>query len=128
LPITNRIFPADGYFVSHWEGRIHAHELIPAFEALMRQDDWKPGLNELADLSAADASGLQARDFLRLAAWATEQHRKEGVTGVRIAVYAPENLPFGLARVYEMAGEAEDLATTRVFRSLEEAEAWLKEG
>ncbi len=49
----------------------------------------------------------------------------QDVSGVRIAIYSPTDLPYGLSRMYR-AMQNESLQTIEVFRSKDDAISWVE--
>ncbi len=81
-------------------------------------------MGELVDLSNADLSNITADGLARLAEGLADFFEEAGVAVHRTAVYSAEDLPFGLARLYE-AYTFESPETVLVFRDREEALRWL---
>ena len=82
-------------------------------------------MNILWDLSGSDLSELTS-DHLRQIISVAKQYahlRERGKT----ALYATVPLGFGIARMYEILAEANQVPIpNRVFRSIDEAMAWLE--
>jgi hypothetical protein len=125
VPIRCSFHPDWGRLVAVYVGRIDDEELLSESKAIYADSRWIPGMDELHDLSLADLSGVSAKGIRQLAAYSEDTLRNRGVESLRIAVYAPAPLPFGLARMYE-AMAADSPESIRVCQSIEEAEAWLK--
>ena len=79
-------------------------------------------MSELADLSGADLRDVTSSGIYALARMMESVTREHG-SNPRVAVYAPRDLPYGLAMIF--SAQAERFETHRVFRDIEEAEAWL---
>ncbi len=80
-------------------------------------------MNELADLSEVDATEVTSKGLRILADQIYLIFKKHNLSPY-IAAYAPSDLSYGLAKMY--AVDAERFETYRVYRTLEEAEDWLK--
>ena len=105
------------------EGVVRADDVATAVETFYRNS---VTLNVLWDLSGADVSRIEGSDIEKIVHMSVP-HGETRVGG-KTAVVATEDLTFGLSRVYEMLKEIEQLPfQTSVFRSLDEANAWLSE-
>jgi len=105
------------------EGMIRADDVATAIETFYRN---AVTLNVLWDISGADVSRIEASDIEKIVHLSVA-HGETRVGG-KTAVVATEDLTFGLSRVYETLKEAEQLPfQTSVFRSLDDAYAWLSE-
>ena len=80
-------------------------------------------MNELLDTRTADMTGVSA-DALRKLAAMVESRLAELVIEFKTAVIASDDLPFGLARLYEMVSD-ESPEAVHVFRAVPPALEWL---
>ena len=126
MPITFETRRHDGYFIATLVGPVTDAELLDAYREYHETGEWVAGLNELTDLSLADFSKVTTAGLRNLADYTDNLFRATGVAATRTAIYSPRDLPFGLARVYEVLAEGspEDV---RVFRDRSAAEAWLRD-
>ena len=81
---------------------------------------------EFADLSEADMRLVTSSGLAELANDVEEEFRKLGIESIKTAVYSPDDLPFGLGRVYQ-AWSDESPERVRVFRDRSKAIEWLCE-
>ena len=124
MSITFTINNKDKYFVALFKGVVTDTELLHSFVTFYESEQWIPGMNELIDLSVADVTQITS-DGMRKLAVATEQiFRKNGVEFSKTAVYAPEDLSFGLSRMYEVMVD-ESPEYFYVFRDIDELKNWL---
>jgi hypothetical protein len=110
------------YYESKFEGTITDSIMLEDFRAFFASSDWVPEHNELADLSEADLSNVTPDGIKGLASFIKLTFQSKGISP-KVAVFAPNDLPFGLARMYSVP--AEDFETHMVFRDLNEAKLWL---
>jgi hypothetical protein len=96
--------------------------MLNDYRAFFASSDWVPGHNELVDLCDADLSKVTPGGLRDLASIVKQIFQSKDVSP-KVAVYAPNDLPFGLARMYSVP--AEDFETQMVFRDLNEAMVWL---
>ncbi|MDP6634984.1 MAG: hypothetical protein QGG42_08815 [Phycisphaerae bacterium] len=122
MPIIFTVHPDDGYYTAKYIGVVTDTGMMEDFRSFLSSGDWYPGLNELADLSEADVSAVTMpgiKNLSALIAGILQEHN----FSPRVAVYAPRDLPYGLARVYSV--HAETFETHCVFRDITEAREWL---
>lgn len=81
-------------------------------------------MRELVDLSEADVSNVTADGLVSLAMTLADLFERDGIELYKTAVYSPEDLPFGLSRLYE-AYTADSPESVQVFRDRDEALSWL---
>ena len=125
MPIRFTIDDDRGYFVSKFEGLVSNEELLSLYQAFYR-DEWRPGMNELVDLSTADVSQITSLSLRDLATYIRRLFEEHGVDSCRTAVCAAEDSPYGLARIYK-AFSLESPESVRVFREMAEARKWVEE-
>ena len=116
-------FPDENYFLSRYTAAVTDSELLERYRNFLESDDWQAGMNELVDVQDADVSRLSARGLRQLQDFAESFLGQQAAT-MRTAVYAPHDLPFGLARMYAaMAENSPELIA--IFRDREAAWLWL---
>lgn len=99
-------------------------DLCDYYEAIHAHPDYAPDLPELWD--ALDVTDTQiSAEQMRTFSHTTELHEALGETAP-VAVLVPDDLAFGLARMYQML-QSNGPHRLRVVRCREEAEAWLDE-
>ena len=124
MPILHTINEELGVVLSSWVGDISDSDLLPSYNQLYQNENWKPGFDEIVDLRNADLSDVTSEGLERLSS--TVKHITAGKCEVfKTAVIAPDDLPFGLARVYE-AVSVDTPERVRVFRDLKRAFEWLE--
>jgi len=101
-------------------GVVLPEELMPSLVELFSDPDFQKVEKVLVDLSTADFSKVSHDELFEHGDF-SKRHLKDGE--IRVALAAPKDLAFGMARVYEaFASEGDNL---RVFRTLDEAKEWL---
>ena len=118
--------PENGYFVSKFTGGISDDLLLTSYKEYYHTHNWHGQLNELADLSVADFSGLTSNGMRLLIEYTEKYCKEKGIDEFFTAVYAPNDLPFGMARMYQAMAEVSP-ENLQVFRELSRAEEWLIE-
>ena len=126
MPITIVMNHEAGYFVSHYKGSITDAELLNDWESIIDSGAWIPDTNELADLSEADLSNITTDGIRALADYFISLSTENNVTpNKKTAIYAPNELNFGLARMYGIFafGSSQNI---EFFYKREEAIQWLE--
>ena len=126
MPIRIVMNHEAGYFVSHYKGAITDADLLNDWKSIINSGDWTPDTNELADLSEADLNSLTHDGIKALAYYFNEIATENSVTYMKkIAIYAPNTLNFGLARVYSAFAHSSS-QYIKFFREQEKAVQWLR--
>jgi hypothetical protein len=105
------------------EGKVTVGTLQAVFDAAADSSEYRTATRRLWDFRDADLSSL---DLLKLAGLLG--HIAEAaprVSAARLAIVTGTELQFGLARIFEILTAGTVRSTMKVFRSVEEAEAWL---
>lgn len=123
MPIVYSIDPSHNRVTLTYSGTITDRELFETFDRLYRDPAHRVGMDELSDLRAVHnvtvtSVGLQAL------ADQTSRNLDHAHQGWRVAVVAPQDVVFGLARMYGLFRE-DSPELVRVFRDLRSAEEWL---
>lgn len=122
MPIKITAYPDEGYYISKYVGTITDMEMMDVFKRFFASDEWVPGMSELADISDADLNEITSDGLLKLANMVEGIFRQHKFS-MRVAVYAPHDLGYGMARVYSV--HAERFESHKVFRDFDEAKVWL---
>ena len=83
------------------------------------------GYNELVDVSDVERIALPSMERVRQLVWLSAD--RGAPRPAKLAIVAPQDVQFGLGRMYQVYRELESQSTKRVcvFRSVEPALAWL---
>jgi len=100
-------------------GHVDSHELVTSTEKIFQVDGIDRIRNIVTDLTDADFTGLTTQE---LAAYGRLIHRQLNGKRIRLAIIAPSQLSYGLARMFEAFS---DLDTIMVFSTRDEAWNWL---
>jgi len=107
MPISFTIIQQDGYFVSEFTGLLSDHELVSAYKEFFTSKKWRPGMNELTDISKADCSMITPTGLNQLALITQEHYERHQCINVKCAVYSCADVPFMLARMYQKMSSEE---------------------
>ncbi len=122
MPIKITVYPDEGYYISKYTGTITDKEMQDVFRRFFTSVEWVPGMSELADISEADLTEITSDGLNNLAGMVQEIFRQHNFH-MKVAVYAPHDFGYGMARVYSV--HAEEFETHEVFRDIDEAKKWL---
>lgn len=125
MPITFSFCREDGYVTVVYSGRFGDTEMLNSWKKLYEDKEWVPGLNELVDCSQVTETDVTSDGLRRLAEYTNVVFGTHGISSVKVAIYAPTNIPFGMSRIYE-ANASDSSEKVRVFKSLHEAISWIK--
>lgn len=106
------VFTTGSGVFSHADAMAH-------MEKLSKDPDFDPSYSQIADFSqvtAFEISAQQIRELAQKSLFSPSSHR---------AFIAPNDLGYGLGRMFEMLRENQGEMGIRVFRSLEEALDWV---
>ena len=104
-------------------GTLTDRDLFAAYEALYADPGHRVGMDELTDCRAVERVEVTTGGLVALAA-ATARLLDVQAQTWRVAIVAPSDIVFGMARMYE-AFRAESPEQVQVFRDRASAEAWL---
>ena len=92
-------------------------------DALFMQDKWKPGSSVLIDETEMDASQIPVSDVERIAKICAQRKTEFGAS--RCALIVSRKLEYGMNRMWMVFVEDKWDVTVELFRSRDEAIAWL---
>mgnify|MGYP001552785974 CR=1 FL=1 len=120
-----RVSAHDGYFELRLAGDIDPGTYPEALGALFGLPDWKPGSKVLVDEWDLRADDLTISGLKEIARICTNHNEDFGTA--RLSMYVSRELEFGLNRIWHVFVEGAWDVEGNVFRSREEAMAWLDE-
>ncbi|MDY6792081.1 MAG: hypothetical protein SWH54_12510 [Thermodesulfobacteriota bacterium] len=123
MAIESHIRPEDNLVVLTHVGEIGDDEFLAFYNSFFKSDTFKPSMNILVDLRKADSSPRSAGVLRRFAEF-LQAVRPDITSHTKVAVVAPKDLSFGLARMYEVLSDSV-LWNFAVFRAMDAALAWL---
>ena len=112
----------DVYIALRCEGDIFLDDCLKANEQIYSRMDKNVSRFQIADFLAATNVDLSSEDLRRIAG--QDSQATENLEFVVIAVVAPRDLIFGLARMWEVFADTPGV-TTAIFRDLATAQDWI---
>lgn len=110
------------YFLVKATGHAEIEVFVVMLKALFQHKDWRPGMSYIVDYTNLDARKITTDD-VRLIAQKTKNLRDEAGV-MRSSIVAPQDLQFGLVRMWSVYIDNNDEKETSVFRTLQEAIDW----
>ncbi len=123
MPITYSTHPEHNLIILVHTGIIPDEEFLTFYKGLYQSDPSFTSMDHLVDLREADSSP-RSSDVLHKFADFMQPFFESLTTRPKVAVVAPRDLSFGLARMYEALADAIPWDFT-VFRNTDTALAWL---
>jgi len=121
-PIDYERDPKTGMILTRGHGALVDEDVFGHARRIASERAATPDADELMDLSDASVDAVTSAVVARAAHIARAAPR--GAGPARLAIVAPTDASYGLARMYELLNDAAVLQV-RVFRSLAEARGWL---
>lgn len=123
MPISVEIKPNEKLVVLSHEGSVHDDEFLSSYRALFDDPRYHISYNLLVDLRRA-ISSVRGKEALRDVAWLASLQLANSEVVPKVAVVAPQDISFGLARMYEAFSDSVPWEF-KVFRSADAALSWL---
>jgi hypothetical protein len=114
-----------GYVLVTTSGKASIDGFQRMHRDMLAHPGWNGNLNLLSDHRQLDSHEISAEDVQHMSLWRADL--KQLPDRIRIATVVETDLGFGLMRMWEGLTEGFLRADRRIFRSLEEAKAWLEE-
>jgi hypothetical protein len=109
-----------GYLHTKYSGELSVNDVL---DAVKHGNNLYPDMDSLVDFSEASLKKFSLKNIQRLVGLAMENEPR----GINCVFVAPNNLEFGLSRMYATIADETLPQNRAVFRSLEQARAWLTE-
>jgi len=124
MPITFHFKPESKLIICVHTGRVPDDEFLVYYQSMLDSDSFATDMNLLIDLRQTDSSPRSGQALIQFAEFAKSK-LAEAHTYPMVAVVAPKDLSFGLARMYEFFADSIPWDFV-VFRSVDTALAWLR--
>jgi len=123
MPVHDRFDAEANLLIVTFEGTLGDEDLLQYVRHALERSEVPPGRNELIDLSRVEAGAEISSQVVRRVAdrFNRADRAREGS---RVAIIATTDVHYGLSRMYQ-AFRSEAPVDLRVFRTMDEARAWL---
>jgi hypothetical protein len=122
MPLDHQVDEEHNLLVSRATGELDVASLLSYMESVRQEKRLRPGYRSFVDLSGADLCRVDAHAVRRAAE--VVRRFEHGDEPVRVAFLAPQDVAFGLARMYGVLVESLR-REVGVFRDAAAAYAWL---
>ena len=122
MPMTYRIDSRRRLVLTHATGVLTDDDVIAHKERLLRDPEFRSDMAELSDVRAIERLAVTATGVAAMVAHDT--NHAGAWRGHRLALVVTSDVAFGMARMYQSLGD-DGQGSVGVFRTMEEAEAWL---
>ena len=123
MTIESYVRPEHNMVIFVHTGRVSDDKFLTFYKSFFESDTFKPPMNLLVDLRETNSSSRSPEALLRFAELA-EAKLADITASTKVAVVAPKDLSFGLARMYEILSDSVHWNFV-VFRAMDAALAWL---
>lgn len=126
MPVSYDYDEENRYLHTRFWGVVTDDDIVRQARAVAEDVRVKPGTKELVDLSGVEGVEASSQSLRSIVYY--DLRGSEKFHGHKTAIYAPEDLPFGMSRIYEALSDVSEAPSRiRVFRTIEEARGWLEE-
>ncbi|MEO1595801.1 MAG: hypothetical protein AAFS02_11225 [Pseudomonadota bacterium] len=126
MSIEISVLESEKLIVSRLSGRLTDMDLLDAQDYFENKVTWSDGTAELIDLTNADLAAATTRLMPELAERFEAFFDNAGVETARVALCSPNDLQFGMSRVFETWANRSSIATFATFRDWKSADLWLR--
>ena len=123
MTIESHVRPEHNMAIFVHTGRVPDDEFLAFYKSFFESDAFKPPMNLLVDLRETNSSSRSPEALLRFAEL-VEAKLADITASTKVAVVAPKDLSFGLARMYEVLSDSVHWNFV-VFRAMDAVLAWL---
>ncbi len=123
MPIESYVRPDHNLAIFVHTGRVPDDEFLTFYKSFFESDTFKPPVNILVDLRETSSSSRSPEALLSFAE-SVEAKLADITASTKVAVVAPKDLSFGLARMYDVLSGSVQWNFV-VFRAMDAALAWL---
>ena len=123
MSIESHVRPEYNLVILVHTGRVPDDEFLSYYKGFFESDAFKPPMNLLVDLRETHSSARSPEALLRFAESA-EERLATIAASTKVAVVAPKDLSFGLARMYKVLADSVQWNFV-VVREMDAALAWL---
>ncbi len=123
MPVSYEIKADDGYVEARYVGVVTMAEVRTMFETYLGDPDFRTDLTHLVDLSQINADSIGFSEVFALSGMFSRSIAETG-RQMRIAIFAPNELTYGLSRMFESLSGPEKGVDARIFNDLAAARCW----
>ena len=125
MPVTYEILDAPEAVLARYTGVVTLSEITTMFRNYMRDDCFSLSRPHIADIRDFDCKNVGFAEIYSLFSMYGRCYSETGER-MRVAIIAPNEVAFGMSRIFENLTEQSDWASTAIFESLDDAKTWIK--
>ncbi len=125
MSIEISVIESEKLIVSSLHGRLTDEGLLDAQDYFEGRVSWTDGTAELIDLSEAHLADVTSEAVRELACRFDNFFSSACVARARVALCSPDDLQFGMSRIFEVWANRSAIAEVATFRDRESAERWI---
>ncbi len=118
------IDPSGLFYISRYIRPMDDVTVVSDYRNFIKSDLWHKNLNEFADVRDPTVLRFGEKGLMKLGKLFEELYQTHQIDELYTAIYAPNPLPFGLARMYQAFTE-ENAEVSQIFRDYSLAREWL---
>ena len=123
MPVTTRVYPAENIVVHTATGQLEVPDIQAAFDRMLGDPDFRPGMNALWDLR--EAAVISTPDKLQELVTHVALSREKRGSRYRLAVVAKDSVLLMLADIFKALASPLPFRV-RICREFDEAWDWLQ--
>ena len=123
MPTHYETRPERGFVQVWYHGTVTVDEIKAMFHQFRTSSAFDPALAHLVDLGDFTGTNAGFAEFFSLFSLYARAYA-DTATGLRCAIYAPDESSFALARIFENLAETSDVVEARLFDDIDKAKSW----
>lgn len=124
MPVTYEIIDAPAAVLARYVGTVSLAEIATMFRDYRAETSFSLARPHIADIRDFDSSDVGFAEIYSLFSMYGSCYTDAGET-MRVAIVAPNEVAFGMSRIFENLTEQSDWADTAIFENLDDAKSWL---
>lgn len=124
MPVTFRIDKEAGIVYTVIEGAVDTDELLKELDTLIKQPDFRPGLNGITDLRKSEMDTF-TDDVQRVAEFFIKHREQVGAS--KTAIVLSGFVTYGMTRMFQAFAD-DSSVETQIFQDMDEALEWIESG
>lgn len=125
MPVTYEIIDEPAAVLARYRGRVSLSDISTLFQTYSQDPMFSLTRPHIADIRDFDSSTIGFAEIYALFSMFGKSYSEAGAI-MRVAIIAPDEVAFGMGRIFENLTEQSDWARAAIFDNLQDAKAWLK--
>jgi len=125
MPVTYEIIDEPAAVLARYSGRVGLSDISNMFQRYRLDPSFSLTRPHIADIREFDSSDIGFSEIYALFSMYGSSYAQAGEI-MRVAIIAPDEVSFGMSRIFENLTEQSDWARAAIFDNLEDAKSWIK--